>query len=415
MQRPDVELSEIIDFLESDVLPFDDHAARKVLLTSNAFYVGRDGLLYHLDSKRRSNSYDSFSQLVVPASLRFEILSNVHDHVSGAHFGVHKTFDKIKQRYWWKGMYKDVEHWCKSCTECSMRKSPRNSNKAPLLPIPVEGAFDRVAVDVLGPFPLSNKGNRYIVVFSDYLTRWCEAFPVPSVEATLIARLLVDEIISRHGAPRVLLSDRGTNFLSKIVADVCKIFQIHKVNTSSYYPQTDGLVERFNSTLCQSLSMYVTKNQKDRDDFIPLVLFAHRTSVLEAIGDSPFYVLYGREPRLPIDVKYLRRDSDNMSSSVLEHRKRVVEKVEMAQNLARENLQRSQQKMKDYYDRNVREPVFEVGQRVWVYTPRSKKGLSKKLLHNWLGPFGIVEKSSPVHFRLRTDTNKKVTFAVHAN
>ena len=158
----------------------------------------------------------------MPASLRCEILSNIHDHVSGAHFGVHKTFDKIKQRYWWKGMYKDVEHWCKSCTECSMRKSPRNSKKAPLLPIPVEGAFDRVAVDVLGPLPPSNKGNRYIVVFSDYLTRWCEAFPVPSVEATVIARLLVDEIISRHGAPRVLLSDRGTNFLFKIVNDVCK-------------------------------------------------------------------------------------------------------------------------------------------------------------------------------------------------
>ena len=170
----------------------------------------------------------------MPASLRFEILSNVHDHVSGAHFGVHKTFDKIKQRYWWKGMYKDVEHWCKSCTECSMRKSPRNSKKAPLLPIPVEGAFDRVAVDVLGPFPPSNKGNRYIVVFSDYLTRWCEAFPVPSVEATVIARLLVDEIISRHGAPRVLLSDRGTNFLSKIAEEInCEKSHFSAISSSS--------------------------------------------------------------------------------------------------------------------------------------------------------------------------------------
>ena len=92
MQRRDVELSEIIDFLESDVLPFDDRDAR--------FAHQYCFLLYHLDSKRRSNSYDSFSQLVVPASLRFEILSNVHDHVSGVHFGVHKTFDKVKQRYW---------------------------------------------------------------------------------------------------------------------------------------------------------------------------------------------------------------------------------------------------------------------------------------------------------------------------
>ena len=238
---------------------------------------------------------------------------------------------------------------------------------------------------------------------------------MPSVEATVIARLLIDEIISRHGAPRVLLSDRGTNFLSKVVAEVCKIFQIQKVNTSSYHPQTDGLVERFNSTLCQSLSMYVSKNQKDWDEFIPLVLFAHRTSVLDAIGDSPFYVLYGREPRLPIDVKYLPPAADDLSTSVLDYRKRVVEKVELAQNLARENLQRAQQKMKDYYDQKTKEPVFEVGQRVWVYTPRTRKGLSKKLMHNWLGPYRIVEKLSPVHFKLRTIANKKIVFSCHAN
>ena len=151
--------------------------------------------------------------------MKFEILSKVHNHVAGAHFGVHKTFQKLKQRYWWPSMFKDVEHWCKSCVDCSMKKSPRNTKRAPLLPLPVEGAFDRVAGDVLGPFKPSNRQNRYIVVFSDYLKRWCEAFPVPSVEANVIARLLVDAIIARHGAPRVLLSDRGTNFLSKLVAD----------------------------------------------------------------------------------------------------------------------------------------------------------------------------------------------------
>ena len=143
-------------------------------------------------------------------------------------------------------------------------------------------------------FPPPSKGSRYIVVLSDYLTRWVEAFPVPSVEATVIARLLVDEIISRHGAPRVLFSDRGTNFLSKVVAEVCKIFQIQKVNTSSYHPQTDGLVERFNSTLCESLSVYVSKNQKNWEEFIPLVLFVHRTSVLDTTGYSPFYDLWAR-------------------------------------------------------------------------------------------------------------------------
>ena len=282
------------------------------------------------------------------------------------------------------------------------------------MPLPIEGAFDRVAVNVLGPFKPSNKQNRYIVVFSDYLTRWCEAFPVPSVEASVIARLLVDKIITRHGAPRVLLSDRGTNFLSNLVAEVCKIFQIQKVNTSIYHLQTDGLVERFNSTLCQSLSMYVAKNQKDWDDFILLILFAHRTLISEAIGDSLFYCLYGHEPRLPVDVKFLPPAADNLSTSVLDHQKCIVEKVELAKNLARENLQRSQQKMKEYYDHNASQPLFEVGQRVWVYTPKMK-GLSKKLLYNWFGPYRITEQSSPVHYHLHSKNNKKVTFAVHAN
>ena len=138
-----------------------------------------------------------------------------------------------------------IEHWCKSCVDCAMKKSP-NTKRAPLLPLPVEGAFDRVTVDVLRPFRPSNRQNLYIVLFSGYLTRWCEAFPVPGEEANAITRLLVDEIIARHSAPRVLLLDTGTNFLSKLEAEVCKLLQIQNVNTSSY--QTDGLVERFNST-----------------------------------------------------------------------------------------------------------------------------------------------------------------------
>ena len=188
MQRRDPELAAVTDFLENDILPTNNKDARKILLTSDNFYIGQDGLLYHIDFNRRRNARESFSQLVVPAALRFEILSNVHDHIAGAHFGLNKTFSKLKQRYWWKGMFKDVEHWVKSCVECS------NSKRASLLPIPVAGAFDRVAVDVLGPFPPSSKGSRFLV-FSDYLTRWVEAFPVPSFEATVIACLLIDEII----------------------------------------------------------------------------------------------------------------------------------------------------------------------------------------------------------------------------
>ena len=414
-QRRDQDLFAIIEFLENDVLPDDDTKARKLLLLKDKFFIGEDNLLYHLNQthKRRCRSEVIYSQLVVPSSMKYEVLSNLHDHVAGGHFGVHKTFSKVSERYWWDGMFKDVEHWCKSCTDCSTRKTPRNRKRAPLLPIPVEGAFHRIGIDVLGPFPESHRGNRYIVVVSDYLTRWPEAFAVSSTEATVIARLLVDEIIARHGAPKELLSDRGQNFLSKIVAEVCKIFQIHKVNTSSFHPQTDGVVERFNSTLCQSLSMYVSKTQKDWDEYIPLILFAYRTSVSETTGDSPFYLLYGREPRLPLDTKLLQ--PSDLSTSISEHRRKIVEKIEIAQQLAKENIQRTQQSMKSYYDRKAKDVDFEVGDRVWVFSPKSKKGLSRKLAHNWHGPFRISRKASPVLFFLKNSNNKKIDFAVHAN
>ena len=215
-------------------MPQEDKLARKLLLSEDSFYVADDGLLYHIEHNIKRNCSEPVSQLVVPKTLRFEILSNAHDHITGGHLGTHKTYQKIRQRYWWRGMFKDTEHWCKSCVDCSMRKTPKTNLRAPLIPIPVEGAFDRVAVDVLGPLTKTDKGNRYILVFSDYLTRWPEAFAVPNVEAVTIARILVDEIISRHGAPRTLLSVRGTNFLSSLVQEVCKIFQIQKLNTSSY-------------------------------------------------------------------------------------------------------------------------------------------------------------------------------------
>ena len=152
--------------------------------------------------------------------------------------------------------------------------------------------------------------------------------------------------------------------------------------------------------------MYVSKNQKDWDTFIPAALFAFRTSPSETTRESPFYLLYGREPRLPpIDP----------ASSIAEHRSRIVKQIELGQRIAHENTQRARQKMKAQYDKTAQEPNFLEGIRVWVFTPKTFKGLSKKLLHNWHGPYRIVEQLSPVHYRLRTCSNRPVTTTVHAN
>ena len=143
-----------------------------------------------------------------------------------------------------------VERYCKSCMECVSRKGVGRGVKPPLMTIPVGAP---VGVDVL-QLPVTESGNKYVVVFLDYLTKWVEAFAVANQSAETIARLLVEEICCRHGAPEQLLSDRGANFLSDLVMEVCKLLQIDKVNTSGYHPQTNGLVEKFNSTLIGMIS-----------------------------------------------------------------------------------------------------------------------------------------------------------------
>ena len=414
LQRQDADLSVIIQYLEESQLPLDNSQARSLLLSIDSYYLDENGILFHLWSPGKRRVTSIRSQVVIPASLRYDVLVSCHDDPTAGHFGVLKTYEKIRARYYWHGMFKDIEHWCNTCVDCAMKKMPRNKHKAPLLPIPVDGAFDRVAMDILGPFPVTNSGNRYIIVFSDYYTRWPEAFALPSTEASRIAWLLVNEILARHGSPRTLLSDRGANFLSAVVKEVSHLLNTKRLHTTSYHPQTDGLVERFNGTLAESLSMYVSTNQKDWDEHLPLILFAYRVSPSATTHESPFYLLYGREPRLPLDTSLLISAS-NLSSSVEELRSRVVENLERAQRIIKSNTQLAQQRMKFQYDKTSRPVRYEIGSKVWVYTPKTRKGYSKKLTHNFHGPYRIVAKLSPVHFKLHNLDNRPVSVPVHAN
>ena len=188
-------------------------------------------------------------------------------------------------------MRADTCQWCRACITCATRQAGR-SVRPPLIPIPVSGPFDRIGVDVV-QFPKSARGNRYAIVFVDYLTKWVEVFPTPDQSALTIARLLVSEIISHHGVPRELLSDRGAAFLSKLLHELYRLMGIHKVSTTAYHPQTDGLVERFHRTLTAMLSKTSQPGGSDWDERLPFVLFAYQCCEQESTHEYPFFMLYG--------------------------------------------------------------------------------------------------------------------------
>ena len=250
-------------------------------------------------------------------------------------------------------------------------------------------------------------------MFSAYLTNWPEVFAVPTIDAYVIAQLFVHEIIGRRGAPQTLLSDRGQNFLSNFLKEICRLVNTEKVFMTSYHPQTDGLVERLNGTLVQSLSKYISSDQKHWDEHLPSVLLAYRVSPSEVTGDSPFFLLYGREPRLPMDVSLL--PPKDLSACVAEHRARVVEHLETGQEVAHANIQRAQQCMKLFYDQSSTFPEYDLGQQVWVFSPKTKHGLSKKLRHIWHGPMRIYKKLFPVTYKVNLPTNSPTATTIHIN
>ena len=164
--------------------------------------------------------------------------------------------------------------------------------------------MQRVAKDILGPLPVTARENKYVLVVGDYFTKWVEAYSMPNMEAKTVAELFVNQFIARFGVPDILHMDQGRNFESLLMKKTCQLLGVQKTRTSPYHPQSDGLIERFNRTLLNMLSIAAAENERDWDLHVPLLTLAYRTSMQESTGCTPFYLMFGREARLPADVVF---------------------------------------------------------------------------------------------------------------
>ena len=180
------------------------------------------------------------------------VIFMTHNHVTGGHFGVESTCNKIAERYYWKGMHRDIKKYIKYCDTCQRRG--KKGETGYLYPIKIEGPFERIGIDFVGPLERTKNENKYILVATDYLTKWPEAKAMREANANNVVDFIYREIICRHGCPKIILSDRGTHFRNQIVDGLCKRFEIKHKLSSPYHPQTNGLVERFNRTLCETLA-----------------------------------------------------------------------------------------------------------------------------------------------------------------
>ena len=188
-------------------------------------------------------------QLVLPRSLVPDILSALHDALSAGHLGVNKTVERVREQFYWYGLQHDVEDWCRQCEKCARRKSPQATARAPLVSSCPGYPFERIALDIMGPMPTTESGNKYILVVGDHFTKWKEAFAIQNQEAMTVVEKLVNKGISRYGAPERIHSEQGRNFGAQLFQDICVLFNMNKTRTSPYHPESDGMVEQMNRTL----------------------------------------------------------------------------------------------------------------------------------------------------------------------
>ena len=201
--------------------------------------------------------------------------------------------------------------------------------------------FARIAMDIVGPLPRSKSGHKYILVICDYATRYPEAVPLRSCEAEKIAEELI-KLFSRMGIPKEILTDQGSNFTSKLLAELYNMLQVRAIRTTPYHPQTDGLVERFNQTLKAMLRRMVNKEGKDWDRLLPFLLFAYREVPQASTGFSPFELLFGRKVRGPLDVIKERWEADHKSSeSVVSYILSIQDRIASMADLGGENMQKA--------------------------------------------------------------------------
>ncbi len=203
------------------------------------------------------------------------------------------------------------------------------------------GPFERVGVGVL-EMPKTLQGNRYVVVFADYLTKWVEAYPTADQTSDTIARLLVDNIVCRHGVPAQLLSDRGANLLSELIQDVCLLLGVKKVNTTAYHPQTDGLVENVNRTLRAMMAKHAHTFGPEWDMHLQQLLFAYRVKPHESAKEAPFFLLYGRDARLPTETA-LSRPQTPYATDVEDYHSQLAIGLTEAWKQAQQKIQKVQQ------------------------------------------------------------------------
>jgi transposase InsO family protein len=372
------------------------------LLRQRKLLQVEDGILYRISQGKK--------QVVLPQHFVNKVLGMAHTEMG--HQGRDRTLSLCQERFFWSGMAKDIQEFIQQCDRCNRAKAPNLPQKAPLKPIKSCEPLEIVCMDYLS-LECSKGGFNSILVITDHFTKYSMAIPTTSQTASNTAKLLLQHFIYRFGIPKRLHSDQGGSFEAKVIKVLCEAHGIKKSRTTPYHPEGDGITERFNRTLLNMLRTLENDEKQDWKSHIARLVHAFNCTPHSVTGFSPYFLMFGRQPRLPLDTLLNHREEDY--EDIADFAGKVRRKLREAYEAAAVANRAASKSQKRYYDSRTRGIMPEVGDLVLV----RKLGLKgkHKLADRWESDvYKIVshDPNAPVYTVVKENGTGK-TKVLHRN
>ena len=375
----------------------------------NGSYVLENDILYKIINR----SMFTKKLIYVPTPMIEQILFAYHDSPWAGYFGFRRTYLKSKDKYWWPNMKITIQNYIRSCIQCQKFNIDRRKPPGLLNPIePLKGTieppkdpFQLIGIDYSGPFPTTPQGNKYVLSITNYFTRWVIAIPLPNQTAKTTAEALYEHYICIYGVPSKILSDQGPHFNNRLIAAFTHILGCHHIKSTPYHPQTNGVIERFNSTFERQLTKLTDQHLNDWDMHLKSIVFAFNTGQHATTRYSPYQLQFGRNPTLspgkpPAHYEFSKPN---------DYFKQFQQTMQIYHQQARINMKQVQQKYKQKFGHLRADIHYNVGGQIL-------KRLSinpSKLSAIYSNPMTICKKQHPTYWV--QDQDDQQVYQVHVS
>ncbi|CAF4146871.1 unnamed protein product, partial [Rotaria sp. Silwood2] len=368
----------------------------------NCSYVVENGILYKIINR------GIFKQklIYVPSSMFQQLLKAYHDSPWAGHFGYRRTYFKIKDKYWWPNMKLTIQNYVRACMLCQRFNIDRTKPAGLLHSIESpQGPFQLIGIDYSGPFPVTPAGNKYVLAITDYFTKWVIAIPLTNQTAQTTAEALYEHYICIYGVPSTILSDQGPHFNNQLMTAFTQLLGCHHIKSTPYHPQTNGAIERFNSTFERQVAKLTDQCINNWDLHLKSITFAYNTGRHNTTEFSPYQLQFGRDPKLPPE----KPQKNYEFSKPNDYFKFLQQTLHFYQQQAHQHMKNNQQRYKKNFDKNRRDIYYNVGDQVLKRLTSFPSKLSALYSH----PMTIIKQQHPTYWI--QDPNDQQIFQVHVS